>query len=97
MDKIHLVSWLPLVMKKKGYELQGIIKELLKPQLSKVTIDSGLPKVVPIHDYGTGVHFNSITFLFQVFQLVCKLNDHPIDTVLNLCGRCRGYSFYYSL
>ena len=49
------------------------------------------------HDYGTGVHFNSITFLFQVFQLDCKLNDHPTDTVLNLCGRCRGYSFYYSL
>lgn len=51
MDKIHLVSWLPLMRKKKGYELQGIIKELLKPQLSRVTIDSGLPKVVPIHDY----------------------------------------------
>lgn len=51
VDKIHLVSWLPLVRKKKGYELQGIIKELLKPQLSRVTIDSGLPRVVPIHDY----------------------------------------------
>lgn len=94
---MHLVSWLPLVRKKKDVNFKGAIKELLKPQINKVTIGSGLPKIVPIHAYGTGVNFNSITFLFQVFQSGCELYDHPTDTILNLCGRFRGYSFYYSL
>lgn len=64
----HLVSCLPLERKMKGCEFWGAIKELLKPLIKKVTLDSDSPRIVPVDAYCTGVIFNSITFFSQVFQ-----------------------------
>lgn len=80
-------------MREEGCELQGAIKEFLKPLIAtKVTIGSDLPKIVSVHAYCTGVIFNSISIL-KCPSLGYELYDHPVDTVFNLWGSYRGIGF----